>query len=754
MLYAESEKRLKQMSCGLILAYCTTLSSPVQASPVNCKSNNISSKYQNCGIQQDGVHDLDCFGKHHSLSFKTCMWKPGNRSSENTYTLILQQTKSYCKAHENITEFSKTISLFAKRNMTVEVLENSESANCTKAVFRGSPWSILRCAPPYDASFSRHSGRLHVNVSWQQKDRTVIKYYSVRYKTLSSLLWDKSLVQCQNGARCTVENLNSSLVYNVQIQCVTNKKCSQCVWSEVYTVPQELTSQPVIVNLNDTDIAERKGQRLIFLTWKFPSKELCDGYRVMIGKASGDKLRERIDTSQPEIRLILSYSAYHLNISAFNNASTSPAVSQIIPKPVDESRMGDGRLNVTAHRNTSFTVYWDDNLIKKYVCYSVEWMKKGHKAVEKSFYQNENNYRTLSSLPESLEPYKRYSLTLNTRPNKDTCNMKHINNSESIYGSTQFYFMEGFPVSAPTNISCYNVTLSSVVLQWLPIPEEDMRGFLLGYIIYYTKYHHTGTSTERNITVDPMFNKYELEDLESGTAYKVQISGFTKAGAGVRSTEGLFKTNYQVYSNHSSIIMVFAIVATMLIFGSPVIKRAKVILWPSIPSPRKSNAMQKIEGPREMELLESISPLKVEEWDTNSLQIVEKEEVIPTLPSTSLLQDDLEDDEDPTEITCDWFQSDTEDATEDLLPDRTAETAPDIQPADLQNTPFAFSTGYTTIEMFQQVMPQGLQVNTSTQATESEPEITDLTLLKSRFDHVGQFSTSPNLDDEDMSMTL
>lgn len=52
-------------------------------------------------------------------------------------------------------------------------------------------------------------------------------------------------------------------------------------------------------------------------------------------------------------------------------------------------------------------------------------------------------YLVILNLPEPLEPYKRYSITLHTRPNKGTCNLKHINNSESTYGSTQFYVTEG-----------------------------------------------------------------------------------------------------------------------------------------------------------------------------------------------------------------------------------------------------------------------------------------------------------------------
>ncbi|XP_035524312.1 interleukin-31 receptor subunit alpha [Morone saxatilis] len=732
---------------GLILAYAITFSYHVQAYSVNCKTMNLSSKYEHCGIHPDGVRDLDCFGKHNLRGKQNCVWKPGNHASKKTYTLIIQQlTKKYCKVRGNITETSEKIPSYENENMTVEVFENSESTNCTKAVFRGY---TLRCGPPNNVFFSRHSGRLTVNVKWPQEDIKVIKNYSVRYKALGSLSWSKPPVQSQNGENCTVENLNSSLVYIVQIQCVTNKKCTQCVWSEPYTVQSELTTQPVIVNLHDTDIAENKGCRLLSLTWKFPTKELHIGYYLTIRKASGEGPCERKKTTQPEIRLILSYSAYHLNISAVNNASTSPAVSRIIPRREDEPSMGAGKLNVTVHSNSSFTIYWEANLIRTYVCYSVEWMKKEHKAVYMSFHEDKNNYRTFSPLPEPLEPYKRYSITLHTRPNKDTCNMKHINNSESTYGSTQFYFIEGSPISAPTNISSHNVTLNSVVLQWSSIPEEDTRGFLLGYIIHYTEYHNWGT--ERNITVDPAFDRYELGDLESGMVYEVQISGFTQAGAGVRSTACLLKTNNEGYSNLMGLIIIFAVGAIVLIFGSPIIKRAKVILWPSIPNPGNSNAMQKIERPCELELLES---MKVEEWDTNSLQILEKEEVIPasTLASLPLLCA-TEDEEDSSEIICNWFHRDAEVSSGDILPDITAETSSGIQRTDLQISPLAFTCGYTTMEMFQ----QGMLPNTPTvtQAMESKAGDMDLTVVKSRLDYIRQFSTSPVLDNnEDISMNL
>ncbi|KAF3849297.1 hypothetical protein F7725_015794 [Dissostichus mawsoni] len=756
---------------GVILVYYTALSSHVQALKVNCKSKNLSSKYQHCGINPGkntfessqiesldwrltfncdstlpllaGVHDLDCFGKH-PTSYR-CVWKPGNSASEKRYTLIIKQPVlssspskiKHCKAYSTSqTNISEGIQLYENYNMTVEVFEN------------------IRCGPPHNVSFSRHSGKLDVSVKWQNEDGKAVQYYSVRYKALGSLSWSKHLMQSKNGKKCTVENLKSSLVYSVQIQCVTNARCPQCPWSETYTVPAELTTKPVMVNMKDTDIAKTKGRRLISLTWKFPAKELHDSYHVIIGKASGEAPRQRMITTEPEIRLALSYSEYHLNISAVNNASTSPAVSQTIPQREDTPGTGAGTLNVTVHNNTSFTISWKEDLIKNY----------------------------------PLEPYKRYSITLHTRPDKDTCNMKKVNNSESTYGRTHFYSIEGSPLSAPTNLSFYNVSLNSVELQWLSIPEDDIRGFLLGYIIYCTEYRG-GATTERNITVDPMSNSYELGDLKDGTVYGVKISGFTEAGVGVQSTAILFKTNSQELSYLIGVITIFAVIGIVLIFGSPVIKRyshflscmlnklsllymfvlvntystlltltrAKVILWPSIPNPGKSNAMQKIEEPCELELLGSINHLEVEEWDTNSLRIVEKQEVIPASPLPSMLPllHASDDEEDSTEMTCNWIQGDTGDSTEEIPSDITGKILPDINRIDPQSSPFTFPCDYTTIEMFQQGIPQSMPARTSfSQDTESDPEDTEWTVVKSGLDYMSQFSTSPILDGKEISAIL
>ncbi|XP_023194627.1 interleukin-31 receptor subunit alpha-like [Xiphophorus maculatus] len=733
---------------GLMLVLYAPIYTNVHVSAEPCKPKNISAKYQHCGIQPDGVHNLDCFRK--SKNNEKCTWEPGIHGSKS-YTFILQQAdKSLCAVYYNITKASQKLIIF-DYNFTVEVIEsNVGKANCTKAVFSGSKKTLKRsCGPPSKVSPTRTPGALQVNVTWLKEDGN--NKISVRYRALGSRWWNET-VESRLPNTAMVEKLTPSLVYVVQIQCVTTAECSQCPWSKNYYVPSELTTQPIIVDVKYEDITQKTGCRLISITWKFPVKDLYDGYRVTVWKEPGEPPQEQLTTSEPEIRLILSYSAYRLNISAYNNASVSPAATHVIPQHRDASSAGDGRLNVTVHNSTAFTIHWRADRIRKYVCYVVEWMKKGHSGWYQSFFEDTNAARTVSSLSEHLEPYTRYRVTLHLRPYKNTCNMKHVNDSESTDGTTEFYLTEGSPVSAPANVSFHNVTLNSAVLQWSHIPEENLRGFLLGYIIYYTEHHYRETSTAHNITVDPGSTSFHMEALESGTAYQVQISGFTSEGEGIRSIPGVFKTDQKVNFSIRGAIAAFVVVASLLAFGSPVIKRAKAILWPRVPNPGHSNAVQKIESPGQLKLLEALATLKVvEEWDTKSFQILEREAVILPQASSSMLPHVRTCEDDTLEMARAWSERDGDSATDD---DDTADTLLDTQRTHFQSSPFTLAGGYTTMEMFQQLTPQWMtEGGSNTPGIEGEPE--DFTVLKSkRLDYVRQFSTSPPSDSEFTSALL
>ncbi|XP_054908661.1 oncostatin-M-specific receptor subunit beta [Poeciliopsis prolifica] len=719
---------------GLMVALCAPISTNVSAE--KCRPRNISAKYQHCGIQPDGVHNLDCFRKY--KNDEKCTWEPGKHGSK-IYMFILQQAeKSLCYVYYNITEPSRKLSIF-DHNFTVEVIENDVGkANCTKAVFSGSKKTLKRsCGPPNQVLLTRPPGALQVNVTWPKGDGN--NKISVRYAALGSRSWNQT-VESELPNTAMVEKVTPSLVYEVQIQCVTTAECSRCPWSKNYYVLSELTTQPIIVSTKYADVALKTGCRLISVTWKFPVKDLFDGYRVTVWKESGEPSQELLTTSEPEIRLILSYAAYRLNISAYNNASVSPAATHVIPEHRDANGLGDGKLNVTVHNSTAFTIHWRFDQISRYVCYVVEWMKKGHSGWYQSFFEDTNARKTVSSLSERLEPYSRYRVALHLRPNKNTCNMKHVNNSERTYGATEFYLTEGSPVGAPANVSFHNVTLNSALLQWSHIPEEDLRGFLLGYIIYYTEHHYQEASTVHNITVDPDSTSFHMKALKSGTAYQVQISGFTSKGEGIRSLPSVFKTDQKVSFSIRGAITAFIVVACLLVFGSPVIKRAKAVLWPRVPNPGHSDAVQKIESPGQLKLLEALATLKVvEEWDTKSFQILEREAAVP--PQTSSMLPHVRTCEDDTlETAHAWSERDEDSATDD--------DAADTQRTHFQSAPFTLAGGYTTMEMFQQLTPQWTTEGGShTRSMEGEPE--DLTVLKSiRLDYVRQFSTSPPSDSE------
>lgn len=60
---------------------------------------------------------------------------------------------------------------------------------------------------------------------------------------------------------------------------------------------------------------------------------------MTIGKASGEAPREVFRTTEPRITFILSYSSFHVEISAFNSVSTSPVLRHTIRRRGD--RLGE-----------------------------------------------------------------------------------------------------------------------------------------------------------------------------------------------------------------------------------------------------------------------------------------------------------------------------------------------------------------------------------------------------------------------------
>ncbi|ROJ44569.1 Leukemia inhibitory factor receptor [Anabarilius grahami] len=498
--------------------------------------------------------------------------------------------------------------------------------------------------------------------------------------------------QSKNYREFIMWNLTSSLSYELQIHCVHNAKCEQCPLSEVIMVPQELTDAPSIKWEIQDDIQSHfvsAGERKVVVMWEYANSEAVADYNVTVRKVSGEPInQDSFNIKDPSLNLILSYSAYSISVRALNSAGSSP-ISSIAIEKMDEWRV--------------------------------------------------------------FQPYTRYFFFLHTRPDADTCNMKNVNNSEKTYGTAQAYLSEGSPISAPGNVSILNITQHSSVITWSPVSEEDLRGFLLGYYIHYTE-----DNNEISLEVDPSKNRFELLNLESNRAYRVQLSAFTAAGEGKRSDFKHFETNPPEFTALSSIIAAVIVGIIILLLAvhlsCRLLHRAKKLMWPSIPNPENSNAVQKIEIAYELGILEPLNRQRLEEsegCDSSTVCVVESKRKVITLSSPPIFQTSvkptillLSEDEGSPSILDEIAPLDTptqvptrESVSTEIFPmvfsktDSTLSTSVDNDVTSLESKDpgvtishmtrsdfipasqpaVVFMSDYTTMEIFQQVTMTGIQ---------------------------------------------
>ncbi|XP_035246177.1 interleukin-31 receptor subunit alpha [Anguilla anguilla] len=544
-------------------------------------------------------------------------------------------------------------------------------------------------------------------------DKNVNKFL-VKYRELNSLPW-KEVDSC-GKKNCSVYNLTSSLSYEVKVQCVKDSKCHQCPWSNVAIVPPELTSTPLIEKFDV--ISQKMGKRLIVAHWKLANSEAVSGYRVEVGKESGE-FSQTLSVTKPMLSLILSGSAYYINISAFNSAGTSPSAHRVVPAITNAQDWGlNGNLNITFRSNNTFEISWNHTLTRTYWCYSVEWGLKGEKMSFHPLHRKSSN-RDVISLKAPLQPYKRYVFLLHTRPDKDTCNLKSINNSESTNGRTEAYAKEGTPASSPGNITCL-VSSTSLALAWKPVPEEDACGFILGYNLYYAE---NGKGQNSSVVIDDAgANGYTLSDLKSQTAYEVQLSAFTAAGEGARSASFYFETanpGYKAVEGAAAgIVGGVVLLILMANLSFLLCQRAKKVFWPNIPNPGNSNAIQKIDVAFELEVLQPLSRemlAPLEESDTSSLLIIEG--IAETLPApASHLSVPDPDEPSPASSAADQ---------ESPSPSQRREPSPTAtETVERRAAPPAAVSDYTTMELFQQTMaqPQAPGPGMQAQQTMAQPQ--------------------------------
>ncbi|XP_006012047.2 interleukin-6 receptor subunit beta isoform X1 [Latimeria chalumnae] len=488
---------------------------------------------------QDGPHGLECYTKDLNNGL-TCSWNSGRSSLTSTsYTLFILWYRVNGKKCQNFSNISATVyhikrrRLYISSNATIWIVSTD---GLKKECFKTKsitliPKNSVKCDPPEHIAYTRLSGIL--TLKWKSDLRNS---YELQYSKRGQN-WITENTSYTDEA--TLSKLEVSSPYAVRLRCVPQALCRICDWSSNISIPLELTEKPEILQFTVEKLLE--GKRNVYAKWKV-THDVPDGYNVTVErKLTVERMAEcnvfsYFETNVSELNLIVSGTSYKILVSSYNSAGKSPSTEIIIP-PVGKIDL-PGQINATAQGNDSILITWNPKHICNIHSYVIDWgpvIGNGISDVKSKMISHKNS----CILSGVFEPMKRYRLILHTQKENPCDTVKNLNNSESTYGMTDVYTVEGVPRSAPANVTIHNITAHSAVVTWNEIPEDDCQGFLQNYIVHCSE-------KDRNKSFEIMVNSsttaYLFANLARQTTYSVEIAGATRAGKGVRSSVRVFHT--------------------------------------------------------------------------------------------------------------------------------------------------------------------------------------------------------------------
>ena len=102
------------------------------------------------------------------------------------------------------------------------------------------------------------------------------------------------------------------------------------------------------------------------------------------------------------------------------------------------------------------------------------------------------------------------------------------------------YFIE--PSISPRNVSITRTSPTVMVVSWTPLTLSEARGFISSYTVFYSPQVSKRKRQEPNTmqkTVSGDVNQTTIDGLDPNTAFYVQMSANTKAGASTLSPSAL-----------------------------------------------------------------------------------------------------------------------------------------------------------------------------------------------------------------------
>lgn len=115
--------------------------------------------------------------------------------------------------------------------------------------------------------------------------------------------------------------------------------------------------------------------------------------------------------------------------------------------------------------------------------------------------------------------------------------------------STAYHAFSAPPV-APTNITAFNTSSTSLHVTWQPISTQGLRAIFRAYRVYYIEQETYFTRSLKNVTVDSTTLEVELVDLYKFTNYTVYVVART-------NKDGVSSEKVNVFTDEDSKYTIF-----------------------------------------------------------------------------------------------------------------------------------------------------------------------------------------------------
>ncbi|NXM31800.1 I12R1 protein, partial [Oxyruncus cristatus] len=376
-------------------------------------------------------------------------------------------------------------------------------------------------------------------------------------------------------------------------------------WSSNISVPEEILESPVLSH--QLEKLGRDGQRVLRLSWR----PVLNGQRDVnytlhthmpaCGCAELDE--EDMVVLGWEVRehnLTLSGAEYEVLLRAVNTAGPGPASQLHVPA----EQHTDLSFKDISVAGSTVMVWWEAPIPGEAYCFEQQVLAKAPQqgvCIQEEFPAKSIHVEKGKGAPQAPHPGSELGggLTSPLVPapgalGAPVCHRLAVHGWDPERGWATFalwhHYASNDSLAVPLNISSGD---AGVVLQWKPSPRAACPGALAKYLICHMAERDNMTYSEADATAV----NYTLQNLQPGTAYRVGVWEVTKDSEGTCSAWWKFQTKalgpqgavWRADLKYMGILLGVPVTAAVYHLTK---KRARRLLFPPLPKPMGTNAIQ------------------------------------------------------------------------------------------------------------------------------------------------------------------